>query len=77
MFPRGFITHVPHPISKAKEMWHATDRSKMNHREKMDRLYAQFCDEIKESSAFEKSPPTPICRGGHVKKTTHQKKTGA
>lgn len=46
VLPEGFITHNPHPPSKAKEVWN--DRNKHSLHKDMDALYPEFLSELLE-----------------------------
>jgi hypothetical protein len=58
VLPREFLIHTPHPKSAAKVHW-LSDRQTHS---KVDAQYLRFMNDLAKKY---KTPPTPICRGGH------------
>lgn len=53
VYPREFLMHVPHAISKAKIAWRENE-----HRDSMDQLYKRFQQQVRASYEV---PLTPLC----------------
>lgn len=53
VYPREFLMHIPHKISKAKEAWRDNE-----HRDSMDQLYKRFQQQVRASYEV---PLTPLC----------------
>jgi Glycosyl-transferase for dystroglycan len=61
ILPNGFILHVPHPKSLAKQTWEETSRA---HRIRMNLLFEQNVAELKSSGKC--VPVVPVCNASNV-----------